>query len=136
MVRPLIVHEVAVVVVQLWPPTEAVAVYPVMGLPPVLVGAVHEIVAWAFPGVAVKLAGGCGGKIIRETVPAPLFVTHTLDPSGLTTTPKGLLPTVIEVTAVVEGVIALASRGNVITLRMANAVAITANIARTVLRTI
>ena len=74
---------------------------------------------------------------IRVTVPVPVtFVTHTLDPSGLTATPKGLAPTVIEVTAVVEGVIALASRGNVITLRMANAVAITANIARTVLRTI
>ena len=87
MVRPLIVHEVAVVVVQLWPPTEAVAVYPVMGLPPVLVGAVQEIVAWAFPGVAVKLSGGCGGKIIRETVPLSVFVTHTLDPSGLTATP-------------------------------------------------
>ena len=84
MVRPLIVHEVAVVVVQLGPPTEAVAVYPVMGLPPVLVGAVQEIVAWAFPGVAVKLSGGCEGKMIRETVPEPQLATHTLDPSGLT----------------------------------------------------
>ena len=101
MVRPLIVHEVAVVVVQLGPPTEAVAVYPVMGLPPVLVGAVHEIVAWAFPGVAVKLAGACGGKIIRETVSLTRFVTHTLDPSGLTTTRRGPLPTVIGVTALV-----------------------------------
>ena len=71
MVRPLIVHEVAVVVVQLWPPAEAVAVYPVMGLPPVLVGAAQDIVAWAFPGVAVTLSGGCGGKMIRETVPEP-----------------------------------------------------------------
>ena len=84
MVRPLIVHEVAVVVVQLWPPTEAVAVYPVMGLPPVLVGAVHEIVAMAFSGVAVALAGDCGGKIMRETVPESQLVTHTLDSSGLT----------------------------------------------------
>ena len=99
LVMPLIVHEVAVVVVQLWPPTEAVAVYPVMGLPPVLVGAVHEIVAMAFPGVAVTLSGGCGGKIIRETVPSLMFVTHTLDPSGLTTTPRGPEPTAIEVTA-------------------------------------
>ena len=72
-----------------------------MGLPPVLVGAVHEIVAWAFPGVAVKLAGACGGKIIRETVPLPMFVTHTLDPSGLTTTRRGKSPTVIEVTLLV-----------------------------------
>ena len=94
-------HEVAVVVVQLWPPAEAVAVYPVMGLPPVLVGAVQEIVAWAFPGVAVKLAGGCGGKIIRETVPSLVFVTHTLDPSGLTATAMGPEPTEIEVTALV-----------------------------------
>jgi hypothetical protein len=43
---------------------------------------------------------------------------------------------VIEVRAVVEGVIALAGPGNVITLRIANAVAITASFARTVLRTI
>jgi hypothetical protein len=42
---------------------------------------------------------------------------------------------VIEVTAVVEGVIALAGPGNVIELRMANAVAITANMVRTDLRT-
>ena len=94
-------HEVAVVVVQLWPPAEAVAVYPVMGLPPVLVGAVHEIVAWALPGVAVMLSGGCGGKIMRETVALSKFVTHTLDPSGLTATLRGLVPTVIEVTLLV-----------------------------------
>jgi hypothetical protein len=61
--------------------------------------------------------------LIRETVPPFTFVTHTLDPSGLTATPVGPEPTVIEVTAVVEGVIALAGPGNVITLRMANAVA-------------
>jgi hypothetical protein len=39
---------------------------------------------------------------IRETVvprPAPEFVTHTLDPSGLTAMLKGPEPTVIEVTA-------------------------------------
>ncbi len=42
----------------------------------------------------------------------------------------------IEVTAVVEGVVALAGPGNVITLRIANAVAIAANIVRTDLRTI
>jgi hypothetical protein len=47
------------------------------------------------------LAGGCGGKIIRETVVPPLFVTHTLDPSGLTATPKGFEPTVIEVATLV-----------------------------------
>jgi hypothetical protein len=60
---------------------------------------------------------------MRETVVPSLWVTHTLDPSGLTATPKGLAPTVIEVTAVVEGVVALASPGNVITPSMANAVA-------------
>jgi len=92
---------VAVVVVQLWLPTEAVAVYPVMGLPPVLVGAVQEIVAWVFPAVAMTLAGGCGGKIIRETVSLTTFVTHTLDPSGLTATWSGPVPTAIEVTAFV-----------------------------------
>ena len=74
--------------------------------------------------------------LIRETVSLIMFGTHTLDPSGLTATPAGSEPTVIEVTAVCEGVIALAGPGNVIALRMANAVAITANIVRTDLRTI
>ena len=39
--------------------------------------------------------------LIRETMLLPLFVTHTLDPSGLTATPKGVDPTVIGVTALV-----------------------------------
>ena len=60
---------------------------------------------------------------MRETVPAPLLVTHTLDPSGLTATPEGFAPTVIEVTAVVEGVVALARPDKATTARMANAVA-------------
>jgi hypothetical protein len=34
-----------------------------------LVGALHEIVALASPGVAVTLEGGCGEKMMRETVP-------------------------------------------------------------------
>jgi hypothetical protein len=60
---------------------------------------------------------------MRDTVPSPKLVTHTLDPSGLTATPAGPAPTVIEVTAVVEGVVALASPGKAMTARMANAVA-------------
>ena len=67
-----------------------------------LVGALQEIVALASPGVAVTLEGGCGGKIIRETVPSLLLVTHTLDPSGLMATPKGPDPTVIGVTVLSE----------------------------------
>ena len=51
--------------------------------------------------MAVKLSGACGGKIIRETVSLLTFVTHTLDPSGLTATRRGKVPTVIEVTALV-----------------------------------
>ena len=39
--------------------------------------------------------------LIRETVSLPRFVTHTLDPSGLTATALGPEPTVIEVTALV-----------------------------------
>ena len=39
---------------------------------------------------------------MRETVLPPELVTHTLDPSGLTATPKGFAPTVIEVTALSE----------------------------------
>ena len=38
---------------------------------------------------------------MRETVP-PRLATHTLDPSGLTATPKGFAPTVIEVTVLLE----------------------------------
>ena len=60
---------------------------------------------------------------MRDTVPSPWLVTHTLDPSGLTATPVGYVPTVIEVTAVVEGVVALASPCKVTTARMENAVA-------------
>ncbi|CAB4833963.1 unannotated protein [freshwater metagenome] len=60
---------------------------------------------------------------MRETVPALWLVTQTLDPSGLTATPKGPDPTVIEVTAVVEGVLALASPDKAMRARMANAVA-------------
>ena len=67
-----------------------------------LVGAAHEIVALVSPGVAMTLEGGCGGKIIRETVALPELATHTLDPSGLTTMPWGTAPTVIEVTALLE----------------------------------
>ena len=67
-----------------------------------LVGALHEIVAVASPGVAVTLEGACGGKVIRETVMPPRFGTHTLDPSGLTATPVGLAPTEIEVTVLSE----------------------------------
>ena len=60
---------------------------------------------------------------MRETVPSPLLVTHTLDPSGLMATPAGPVPTVIEVTAVVEGIVALASPDKAMTPTMANAVA-------------
>ena len=60
---------------------------------------------------------------ICETELPPMLVTHTLDPSGLTATPTGFAPTAIEVTAVVEGMVALASPDKAITPRMANAVA-------------
>ena len=69
-----------------------------IGLPPVLVGALHEMVALASPGVAVTFKGACGGKVIRETLALALLATHTLDPSGLTATPYGYAPTVIGVT--------------------------------------
>ena len=39
--------------------------------------------------------------LIRETVLLITFVTHTLNPSGLTATPRGPSPTFIEVTALV-----------------------------------
>jgi hypothetical protein len=43
-----------------WPPGEAVAVYPVIGDPPSLVGAIHETEAWALPAVALTPVGAPG----------------------------------------------------------------------------
>ena len=61
--------------------------------------------------------------LICETELPPSLTTHTLDPSGLTATPEGPAPTGIGVTAVVEGVVALASPDKAMKARMANAVA-------------
>jgi len=54
--------EVAVAVaLAVAPPGDAVTVYPAMAEPPSEVGAVHDTVAWAFPGVAVTPVGADGG---------------------------------------------------------------------------
>jgi hypothetical protein len=42
------------------PPGDDVTVYPVMGLPPLLTGAVNITVAWALPAVAEALVGAPG----------------------------------------------------------------------------
>jgi len=59
-VRPLIVHEVALVVVHDAPPGDAVAEYPFTVPVFVKAGAVHETAAVALPGVAVTFCGASG----------------------------------------------------------------------------
>ena len=60
MVRPGTVAVRAPVVVALTPPGMAVTVYPVIGEPPLLTGAVHDTWAWPLPAVAVTPVGAPG----------------------------------------------------------------------------
>jgi len=57
LVRPETVQERAPLVVQVEEPGELVAVYPVIGLPPVLAGAVQETRAEVLPGTAPTPVG-------------------------------------------------------------------------------
>ena len=69
---------------QLAPPSDAVAVYPVIGLPPFEPGADHDSETWVFPGVAVLSVGApgtaCGvAERTFEAGPVPAtFVAVTL----------------------------------------------------------
>ena len=59
--RPVIVAILTTpFVLAVTPPGDAVTVYPVIGEPPLLTGAVHDTAAWAFPGVAVTAVGAPG----------------------------------------------------------------------------
>jgi hypothetical protein len=58
--RPEIVQPSDPPVEHVAPPGLAVAVYPVIALPPSDAGADHDSEAWAFPGVAVLRAGAPG----------------------------------------------------------------------------
>jgi hypothetical protein len=77
--RPITVQP-SVAVVQVAPPGDAVTVYPVIDLPPLLTGAVHETAAEALPGVAdtdVGTPGAVAGVTAElgadgALVPAPL----------------------------------------------------------------
>ena len=60
LVRPVTVTEVAPDVVAVAPPGAAVTVYPVIGEPPLLTGAVHDTTATPFPAEAVTAAGAPG----------------------------------------------------------------------------
>jgi hypothetical protein len=60
LVRPVTVAVVAMIVLALAPPGEAVTVYPVTGDPPLLEGATHETRAWVLPAVAVTAVGAPG----------------------------------------------------------------------------
>lgn len=60
LLKPVIVAVVAPVVVTIFPPGLAVTVYPVVGEPPLLAGAVQDTTARAFPGVALTPLGAPG----------------------------------------------------------------------------
>ena len=68
---------VAPVVVHVAPPGLAVAVYPVMGEPPLLVGAVHSTLAVVPSAVATTSVGALGksngatGSVVLELVDVP-----------------------------------------------------------------
>jgi hypothetical protein len=99
---PVNVQDVAVVVVQVWSPGCAVTVYPMIGEPPLLVGAVQLTVAppgpeltWATAGVPGGDAGvtlGDGGE--DGPVPTP-FVAVTENPYEL----PSVSPTTVQVVA-------------------------------------
>jgi hypothetical protein len=90
LVSPVSVAEVAMIVVALAPPGDAVTVYPVTGEPPLLAGAVHDTTAWVFPPVAITAIGDPG------TVPG---VTATLgDEAG--EVPAALVAVTVNVYAV------------------------------------
>ena len=84
-VNPLIEHDV-VVLVQVFPLGDAVAVYPVIALPPFDDGAVHEIVSLPLPERAAVAPVGAPGvaqvvtdPLIAEPGPVPCsFVAVTL----------------------------------------------------------
>ena len=60
MASPATATDVADAPAAVVPPTDEVTVYPVIGLPPLEVGAVQVTVALAFPAVAVPMVGGPG----------------------------------------------------------------------------
>jgi len=63
LVRPLTVAVVAPVVMTCLPPGLAVTMYPVIGEPPLLSGAVQDTTARPFPGIAVTPLGALGAVI-------------------------------------------------------------------------
>ena len=84
LVRPVTVAEVAPDVVAVAPSGDAVTVYPVIGKPPLLAGAVHDTTATPFPAEAVTAVGTPGTVLgvtaaladdAREVPPALAAVT-------------------------------------------------------------
>jgi len=63
LVKPLTVAVVAPVVMTCLPPGLAVTMYPVIGEPPLLSGAVQDTTARPFPGIAVTPLGALGAVI-------------------------------------------------------------------------
>ena len=77
--RPVTVAVVVLVTV-VNPPTFEVTTYDVIADPPLLTGAVNEIVAWPFPPTAVTLVGASGvvTGVIELLVPDTVLVPNTL----------------------------------------------------------
>src|SRR5450631_2248474 len=76
--RPVTVTVEAPVVVAVRPPGDAVTVYPVIGDPPLLTGAVHDAIAWPFPGVAATPVGVVGAVLPARRAAAPAPISGSL----------------------------------------------------------
>src|SRR5664280_1735427 len=79
LVRPATVAVRAPPVVAVAPPGVAVTVYPVIGEPPLLAGAVHDTTAWALPAVAVTPVGA--PATVTANAPLPFGVPRPVGPS-------------------------------------------------------
>jgi hypothetical protein len=109
-VRPDTVHVVAPVVVQVALPGEEVTVYPVMGVPPVLAGAVQETTSWfvavpAAPVTPVGTPGTVAGVRLAlgpEAEPVPLvLVAVTENVYGVPATRPVVMTQLVAVATVV-----------------------------------
>jgi hypothetical protein len=73
--NPVTVAVVAHVVDAVKPPGEDVTVYPVIAVPPLLAGAVHDTVATPLPGVADTAVGAPGTVATANACPAGTTIT-------------------------------------------------------------
>ena len=117
LVNPATVPVVAPVVLTVAPPGDAVTVYPVIGEPPLLAGAVQRTVAEAFPGVA-DTAVGAPGTVLGVT--AALATDASEAPAALAAVTVNVYPVPLvkppTVTLVPMIVVAVAPPGDAVTV--------------------